>query len=109
MAGSGAGDGERAPRRLGLRRGEPAAAELVNEDLRECEDLACGGFMFDNGVEGSGVFDAEKFAENAPGSFISDAEVMTEPASEVVDPLRAMRGLGMWKEGGRDERMSIEW
>jgi hypothetical protein len=54
------------------------------------EDLDCGGFMRDSGVDGSGVFDADQFEGKAPGSFSSEAVVTTEPASEVVDPLRAM-------------------
>jgi hypothetical protein len=81
--------------------------ELVKDDLRECV-LAAGGFMLDKGVDGTGVFEDEWPKGGGIPSFISDAVVMTEPASDVVDPRRASRGRGVWNEGGRDDLISIE-
>lgn len=92
IAGSGAGEGD-LPRILltGRRRGEPAAADENDDRLDPARPL--GGFMLDRGVDGKGGLAEKAIAAAEPlASGISDARVMTDPASEAVEHRRAIDG-----------------
>lgn len=114
IAGKGAGEGD-LPARSPLcaaSRGELAANEEEKDDRRD-EGILLGGFMLDNGVEGTapdGLLLTDPAAPPPtllPTSGKSEAMVTTEPVSEALDPRRPMDGLRALNEGGLEDRISM--
>jgi hypothetical protein len=106
IAGNGAGEGDRPARSpvVAVSKGELAAAE--ENDDRLDPGMFVGGFMFDSGVEGTGVLDdAACMGYGLSGS--SDASVTTEPASDAVDALLPIDGRSALNEGGLELRISM--
>lgn len=113
----GIGEGDRPARPLNVaadNEGEAAACEPVNDDRRDpgLVDVG-GGFMADDGcgvdgTEALGVMGAA--ARLAYKSVCSEAVVITEPVSEVVEPRRIMLGREPdGKDGVRECRISIRF
>lgn len=107
MAGKGAGEGERPARSpvVAVSKGELAAAEENEERLDP--GMLTGGFMLDNGVEGTGVVADVPACKAYELSGSSEASVTTEPASDAVDARLAIEGRSALKEGGRELRISM--
>lgn len=108
MAGNGAGEGDLPPRNVSraARRGEPAAAVDENDDRRD-EGLLLGGFMVENGVEGTVAVMLAGIGGMAIGSGNSEPMVMVEPASDTVDDRLPTEGRTMLNDGAREFLISI--
>jgi hypothetical protein len=108
IAGNGAGDGDLPPRNesRAARRGDPAAAVDENDDRRD-EGLLLGGFIVENGVEGTVAVILEGIGGTAIGSGNSEPMVIVDPASETVDDRLPTEGLTILNEGAREFLISI--
>jgi len=90
---------------VAVSKGELAAAE--ENDDRLDPGILVGGFMFDSGVEGTGVLADVPACKGNELSGSSEASVMTDPASDAVDALLPMDGRSALNEGGRELRISM--
>lgn len=110
IAGKGAGDGERVPRwsLTGASNGDPANDSFEKEDRREEGFLACGGSIADIGVAGRGRGVDGVWDGPTTGSWISEASVIADPASDAFEERLAMLGVPILNEAAREVLISIE-